>query len=266
MTIVNPVGVLFAGPQLNLLSNYGKIQPLSTLVFLQAKTSGPLELPMTVYQDGALTTPFAPVNIVTANSSGCFPPIYTNPASLLGALRVQMFNAAGQKLFDVDPYVPQPALFYNHVVKQVATSVTSSTLITDPELIISIPGPGIYLFDGLVDVKTAGASGTDPGFSLLPAFFGAFLDHAASSWSGEGFMNGDVTNGSSMNVRGSGDEAIFKVNFALQGAGAFNNFKFRGIWSAMGPSVFAIDWAQQTTNASATIMNQGSYITVQQLQ
>jgi hypothetical protein len=269
MTVVNPVGVLFAEPQLKPLSPYGLIQPSCYLVFLQAKSSGPIELPMTVYQDGYLTTPFAS-NVITSDNNGRFPPIYLNPASLLGALRVQLFNVYGQKLMDVDPYVPQPSKFIGYAVKPVATSAPDGNVMTiDPALQFYLPGPGIYEWEALVEVTTTGASGPNPGFSFLPEFSGAFLDHAASCWMYMGGMDGAVFNSpptEAMNVGGNGPATGGRIDFSLTGGSALNQLSARGCFSAMSPGTLAIYWAQQTSNATSTTMSAGSYFKVRQLQ
>jgi hypothetical protein len=262
----NPVGVLFAGPQLKLLSNWGNIQPGMRLNFLQAGSSGPIQLPMTIYQDGALTTPF-PTSTITADANGRFPPIYLNPISLLGALRVQGFNAFGQKILDVDPYVPQPSLFYATRVKPAPTSrAANAVLAQDPDLMIIVPGPGTYFFDCLLEVETTGASGLTPGFNLLPEFIRApFLDHAAASFFWVGNMDGATFGGSSMNPLGNGPAAVFAIAYPLTGGSALNAIHVRGNFSAMGPGNLSVAWSQVTSSASPTTLNAGSYMVVQQL-
>lgn len=67
-----------------------------------------------VYQDAAISTPYATIllpflssnllyNAVQADATGTFQPIFLNPQLIY---RVQLYNAAGQLLEDVDPYVP----------------------------------------------------------------------------------------------------------------------------------------------------------------
>jgi hypothetical protein len=274
MTKVNPVGVLFAGPQLNFLSNYGKIQPLSTLVFLQAGSSGPIQLPQFCYQDGQLTTEFLPRGNVTADANGRFPPIWLNSVTLIGTLRVQMFNAAGQLLFDVDPYVPQPSLYYAHQVKAVATSRTNisagGNLTPDPELRNFIAGPGIYYYNCLLEISTAGSSGADPGFRLFPTFIGAFLDNDSAGLFYIGNMadvnTGAKGNTNNINTDASGGRGNSGTTFNLTGGNAINTLNVRGQFAAMSPGTFTINWGQATTDAGEPVtMHAGSMFNTRQL-
>jgi hypothetical protein len=270
----NNVGVLFAGPQLNFLSNYGKIQPLSTLVFLQAGSAGPTQQPQVCYQDGQLTSQFSPTGVVTADANGRFPPIWLNPITLIGTLRVQMFNAAGQLLLDVDPYTPQPSLFFAHQVKAVATSRTNisagGSLTPDPELLTFIAGPGIYYYDCLLEISTAGSSGADPGFRVFPTFKGAFLDNDSAGLLLIGNMV-DINTGkqgttNNMNFDASGGIGTGGILYDLTGGNAINTLNVRGQFAAMSAGTFTINWGQATTDAGQPVtMHAGSHFNTRQL-
>lgn len=107
MTIAT--GILFSDPQARPLSNLGAVQAGVYLCFFLTGTTTPTN----VYSDGLLTTPLSqptpgsvnPTGGTVANSAGLFVPIYLNPATIY---RVQMYTAAGVKIEDTDPYVPQP--------------------------------------------------------------------------------------------------------------------------------------------------------------
>lgn len=95
-------GYLFADPQVKPLSAAGQFQSGCYYLFF---LTGSLT-PANVYQDGACTIPLTQVPAsaqpsCTADSAGRFNPIYLIPTT---TYRVQLFNAAGTKLEDVDPY------------------------------------------------------------------------------------------------------------------------------------------------------------------
>jgi hypothetical protein len=82
--------------------------------------------PAPVYQDAALTLPYpnialpflssnAVFSAIQADSTGTFQPIFMNPQLIY---RVQLYNAAGQLLEDVDPYVPALPGYGNGPVTQ----------------------------------------------------------------------------------------------------------------------------------------------------
>ena len=90
-------GFLFADPVVRPLSAAGVTMPLCYFTFyLTGSTTA-----VAPFQNGTLTTPFGS-NVVTADAYGGFPPIYMNPATVY---RVQLHDASGVLLEDVDPYV-----------------------------------------------------------------------------------------------------------------------------------------------------------------
>lgn len=96
-------GQLFYDPVARPLSSAGATMPLCYYNFYASGTT----TPAAVYQDSALTLPFptnsAGLYVVTADSTGAFPPIFLNPVTIY---RVQLYNAANTQLEDVDPFVP----------------------------------------------------------------------------------------------------------------------------------------------------------------
>jgi hypothetical protein len=105
--MATPTGILFNDPQAKPLSTTGQFQAGAYLIFYLTGTTTPAN----VYADGLLATPLSQVPgtaqpSCTADGAGRFNPIYLNPAT---TYRVQLYNAAGVKLEDTDPYVlPTP--------------------------------------------------------------------------------------------------------------------------------------------------------------
>ena len=104
--MTTPTGILFSDPQVKPLSTVGQFQAGCYYCFFVTGSTTPAN----VYADGALSTPLSqptpgsvnPSAGTVAASDGRFVPIYLNPATLY---RVQLYNAAGTKLEDTDPYV-----------------------------------------------------------------------------------------------------------------------------------------------------------------
>ena len=97
--MTTPTGVLFYDPQSKPLDVTGNFQAGCYLYFFSTGTLNQTN----VYADGALQTPLS--QPVTADSAGRFVPIYMDPGVIY---HVQLFNAGGTKLEDVDPFVPTP--------------------------------------------------------------------------------------------------------------------------------------------------------------
>lgn len=105
--MATPTGALFNDPRAKPLSTSGQFQAGCYYCFFSTLTTTPTP----VYADGFLTTQLSqpapgsinPVAGTVAAGDGRFVPIYLDPTVIY---RVQLYNAAGQLLEDVDPYVP----------------------------------------------------------------------------------------------------------------------------------------------------------------
>lgn len=247
-----PVGILFSEPQLAPLSLSGKIQPGCYRKFFFSQTTQ--QAP--VYRDGKQSLVFT--QPVQSDNNGRFAPVYLDPTI---TYRSQLYNSIGELLEDEDPYVTPPPFTFAKV-KLVATNrVSTIVAAADPELQITIPGPGTYVFDALCEFITTGASGATPGVVVTPAFSGAFRDNTGGSFSIIGNMNATgVDNFGSMNGSGSGAAGLSAVAYSLAGTSALNTIMFRGVFKATEAGILSINWAQQTSSATATTLNAGSYI------
>jgi hypothetical protein len=96
----NPTGILYGEPWVKPLSTTGQFQAGCQLNFYLTGTTTPAN----VYQDGALTTPYA--QPITADSAGRFSPIYLSPSTIY---KVVLTSAASVTLETTDPYVPPGA-------------------------------------------------------------------------------------------------------------------------------------------------------------
>lgn len=97
--MTTPTGVLFYDPQAKPLDVTGNFQAGAQLFFYSTGTLNETN----VYANGTLTTPLS--QPILADSAGRFVPIYMDPAVIY---HVQLYNAAGTLLEDVDPFVPTP--------------------------------------------------------------------------------------------------------------------------------------------------------------
>lgn len=134
--MTTPTGILFNDPQVKPLSTVGQPQAGCYYCFFLTGTT----TPSNVYADGLLTTPLSqptpgsvnPTGGTVADSAGRFVPIYLNPAIVY---RAQLYNAAGSKLEDTDPYVVAGlgtqaaigAILYPQTAAEIATSITPTT-------------------------------------------------------------------------------------------------------------------------------------------
>jgi hypothetical protein len=78
----------------------GPVWANSYYLFFLSGTSTPTN----IYQNGTLTTAFPAGNRVTSDAYGRFAPIYLDPSIIY---RVQFFNSAGVRQWQVDPYTSQ---------------------------------------------------------------------------------------------------------------------------------------------------------------
>jgi hypothetical protein len=127
-------GQLFYDPIPRPLSALGTALPGAYYNFYVSGTT----TPATVYQDIALTLPYpsAALNgsnplyqVIQADGTGAFSPIYLNPQTIY---RVQLYTSTWSLVEDVDPYVPAMPVTGNGQL----------VLNTQGELTINAPTPG----------------------------------------------------------------------------------------------------------------------------
>jgi hypothetical protein len=252
-----PVGLLFTEPNQQPLSVLGKIQPgcYRNFYFTRSTTLAP------IYQDGFLQLTITPP--VTSDANGRFSPIFLDPNI---TYRTQLFSVDNRLLEDQDPIVAlppgiTPAAFGYVVTSPTAVSRASTIVpVADPNLKINIPGPGIYFWDALLEFITTGASGATPGLNIVPVFSGGMQDHFASDFQIIGSMNAVGIFSAGSFTTGAGAGTVF--SYSLAGASALNALLLRGVFKATSPGVLSINWAQQTSSATATTLNAGSYLRV----
>lgn len=129
--------------------------------FYQFTLSG-TSTPTNVYQNGALTTPFAPTGKVTADAFGRFPAIYLDPSIIY---RVQFFNSSGSWL--VDPYVSQLSTVGTSSLSAFGVSISPTG-----EVVMPAPNAGGSGITLTLNASTLGTTplrlnGTVPGKSAL---------------------------------------------------------------------------------------------------
>lgn len=255
-----PQGVLFYDPLSKPLSAAGL--PMANcyrLFYLTGTTTL-----ANVYADAALTTPLSQVPgqvqpSCTADGSGRFNAIYLDPKVIY---RTQLFTSTNIMLQDVDPDVPAPTPGIFAVVKPAGTlRANQAAPSNDPDLQITVPGPGNYLYEAYLQIVTAGASGASPGFT-------GGVDYTGGIVAGSTQINLTV---GAMNASALANQGVLNVNTAyslLTGGGppgASNLLIIRGILNASSGGLLTVQWSQQTSNASGVTVSQGSYLTVQRI-
>lgn len=251
-----PQGVLLTEPQNKPLSPTGQVQAGAYRKFFLTGTLAVAP----VYQDGALVTTLSQVPgqaqpSCTADGNGRFNPIYLDPKVIY---RAQLFNAANSLQEDVDPYVPAPTPGIFLVQKPAPTSRSNTTVVAnDPDLVLTIPGPGTWRYELSFNVSTAGATGVSPGLNFGIAYTGGLAGNSEAT----AFAGGNLNN-----VAYAGQILLntTTVGNLLLGANGVNSIYIRGILTALGGGVLSLQWAQATSNATATTVNSGS-VTAQRL-
>lgn len=246
--MANPTGILFVEP---------KNKPLSTTGLQQANVQRAFFVTGTttvapVYSDGFLQTVLA--QNVIADGNGQFVPIYLDPAVVY---RAQLLASNGTTVLeDIDPYVVAPRNYFVKI-KPAASPRVNNTVSADPDLQIPIPGAGTFAYEALIEIQTAGASGNNPGLTLTMAFpSGSLVAGAASTFAVEGNANGGVATNGTINVN---------QNFGLTTLPALNFLLIRGVLTCSAAGTLSVNWGQQTTNATATTLNQACTLLAQQI-
>jgi hypothetical protein len=223
----------------------------------------------TVYQDAACATPFAS-NVVTANAYGQFPVVYFPP---VGLLRVQLFNAAGQLLGDVDPFVPT-SRFDVTAVSSFATLLVTPFIAALPTPRVFIPYPGTYRFKSVLNFSAISSVGgvLAPFFTTLlginnrlnsASTAGAYRDAFSSSYILVGSESGGtIASGGYMSNASTEANApsLVTVTFAIGN----NQIEMSGVFTCTAPGVIGILAAE--AGASQVNSLPGGYLQVQKLQ
>lgn len=261
-----PIGILFAEPYYKPLGFFGQLLPNATMTFLRSGSAGPIQLPATVYQDAALTTPY--VQPVTADSNGRFSPIYLVPGVVY---RVSLFDQNGRRMQDDDPYVAQPPFFTSAVVKQADTVQSLNVVPTnDPDLHITIPSPGVYRFSlqlGFSITSTA----SNPNLKAAINFSSGMLNVSNPSQyvlitnvtgtQAVGNILGELVTNTNSPATG------LAISYTLQNQDpTFNYLTLRGVINCQTPGILTLTWAQNTSMAATLTLRRGSSINVRQIQ
>src|SRR5207245_287354 len=128
-------------------------------------------------------------------------------------------------------------------IKAALTSRVNNTVSADPDLAIALPGAGTYAYEAMIEVQTAGATGANPGLTLGMAFpSGSIVASTATTNAVEGNANGGVATNGTINVN---------ANFGLTTLPALNFLLIRGVITVSAAGTLSVNWAQQTTNATA---------------
>lgn len=204
----------------------GQIMSGCSLVFYLSTTTTPLP----VYGDGALNTSLG--NVVTANASGQFPPIYLDPQFVY---RVQLYslpNGGGIKLQDIDPYVV-PVVLSNRIVTSTKAGFFLNSVAPFAIVFTFLP-VGIYQIDALVyfGAISSGAQGikfTDGGGSagvtgFIPGVGIATVPAASGSPIIQQFGSGIPLSIATIDVNpfGTGpDSAIFRYGIQVTNPGTY---------------------------------------------
>lgn len=135
--------------------------------------------------------------------------------------------------------------------KSSTTSRTNNTVSADPDLQYAIPGAGTYAFELFLICPT-----NVGGLQLYVAYSGTVTAGGYFEW---GVQGGSFTSGitSVLAINGGGT--------SHSGAGGNDVLIIKGTLVAGNAGIISLGWGQFSTNAAATSMNAGSYLTVTQL-
>lgn len=132
----------------------------SYYLFFLAGTSTPAN----VYQDGALTTPFAPTGKVVSDSFGRFAAIYLDPSTIY---RVQFFNSLNVQQWQQDPYYSQLATVGTSALSAFGVNIAPSGEVTVPAPNTGGNGSSLTINAGSIGSAALRISSTLPGNSAL---------------------------------------------------------------------------------------------------
>lgn len=140
--------------------------------------------------------------------------------------------------------------------KTAATARTSTTTSTsDPDLLIDLSVSGTYLFEGFINY-TGGTLGSSD-LKLAVNYTGSQTNGV---WGGQGITTASATALQSM------ASVIGTSTIAWGTAGAtFQVLTLNGYFQVTSPGQFQIQWAQNTSNATATNLRAGCWIKLTQV-
>lgn len=151
--------------------------------------------------------------------------------------------------------------------KSSATSRSSTTAVTaDPDLTIDLEA-GTYLINAYLritapatpDVRIAPLCTTAPDKSLFTAVINESENEASASWSTVGML-GAVWAGTTLT---NADPTSGWIGSDTSGYKSFVHLQ--GVMTISSSGTFSVGWAQQTSNASSTTLEQDSFMTVHRI-
>lgn len=253
MTSTPIVGQLFKQPFNQPLSDDGKVLAATSLgnAFRMFYLTNSTTL-IPVYQDAALTTPYA-TGPVSANSSGQFPPIYLNPAY---EYRSQLFDGNGRLLEDCDTvnnynagenYVAGVAMSAFKATTTIRSAMGGGSVTSDPDLSVAMPAAGTYKIDAdlifTVSAPTAvnlALSGGIPGSGGIGV--GGYTGFYPAPFFGT--VGGVAAAGGFLNITGAGFSGVLALNLT---AGALSNvLHISGTVQFTRAAPFQLQWGAPT--------------------
>jgi hypothetical protein len=161
---------------------------------------------------------------------------------------------AGQRVLAATLTAMEPLV----VIKPADTSrASNTTLSNDPDLVFTNVGVGTYLFDGLLRY-TGITFSTGPGDIKLGFAFSGSL--SASGWVPNTFVSNAANNVDVVcsNFGTSRVEGTY-------GTGTDVGASVRGYLVVTAAGTMSLQWAQNTSNATATTMRAGSHLKLTQI-
>lgn len=126
---------------------------------------------------------------------------------------------------------------------------TTTTLTADPDLTLTVPAAGTYRLDGYLDYE--GGTGGASDLAISFASVGTLRYHIVYAGAGTGGANVGNTN------VGGGTVAL-----RTQGAGVLCGASIKGMIIAPSSGSITLDWAQNTSSGTATIVHAQSWISL----
>lgn len=142
------------------------------------------------------------------------------------------------------------------------TQASTTTLINDPDLAVSIPGAGTYRFSILLQVSQGGAGAV--GIALNTNFSGTITNPGSYAIASTRNAAAGFSGGATLSISSTVNNVLFSANNVATIAG-IDWFEFEGVLTCSTAGTFAVAWAQNTNSATATKVDAGSCLTLMQL-
>ncbi|NUR03059.1 MAG: hypothetical protein HOY79_43090 [Streptomyces sp.] len=133
---------------------------------------------------------------------------------------------------------------------------STTTLADDPDLILALPGAGTFTFELFLNYTGGTLGSSDLKMAMV---------YSGSSSYGVWAVNGvNTTSTAQVNMGGNGTGTAGTITVGTSG-GTFLTVDIKGELVATSAGNLSLQWAQNTSNATATNLRQGCWMRVTQI-